>query len=130
MKVIEHSIGKGVLVGPPLIALALSGLAITFALQPNGTIVLDPLDKLRKFSIPATTVWSFAISPTLSFATRIDDLIRVGIGRITMTKSEYKQVLNIMKKWNMDLAELCRYSIMSVIEAHLAPHEIETARLH
>lgn len=46
------------------------------------------------------------------------NILRVDIGRMTLSKCEYIQIKHLMEQWNIDIGELCRYSLMSVVNAH------------
>lgn len=76
--------------------------------------------------IPQVSFWKTINGSVSTFSRRVcksiraleHNLLRVDIGRLTLSKCEYIQIRDMMERWNVDIGELCRYSLMSIIKAH------------
>lgn len=75
--------------------------------------------------VPVMSLWKhygmlqmFARRVRKAICDMSQNIIRVNIGNITMNKCEFIQIKRLMEEWNIDVSELCRHSLMSVVNAH------------
>ncbi len=62
-------------------------------------------------------IQSFLRRVSKSVRTMSHNVLRVNIGKITISKCEYIQIKRLMEQWNIDIGEFCRYSLMGVTKA-------------
>ena len=46
------------------------------------------------------------------------DRIKVKVGEISLTKSDHDKGEKLMRTWNMDIEQLCRYAIVNIANTH------------
>lgn len=45
-------------------------------------------------------------------------LVRLHIAEIIITEAEYMRLRKLQKEWDVDIAEFCKYCVLSITEAH------------
>lgn len=115
-----------------LLVILVIASSMMLELHKNGQIVMKlwghhkMLFERAAIPAPLMSFWKTIAGNVSAFSRRVcksiraleDNVLRVDIGRLTMTKCEYIQIREMMERWNVSIGELCRYSIMSVIKAH------------
>lgn len=115
-----------------LVVMLVVASSMMLELHRNGQIVMKLWGHHKMqferaaIPIPLMSSWKTIGGSIIAFSRRIgksirtldDNILRVDIGRLTMTKCEYIQIREMMERWNVDIGELCRYSLMSIIKAH------------
>lgn len=115
-----------------LLILVVAGGTIMYKFLPDGKVVVRPWncfrDNCKRSAVPLMDVWGFMYRNTSSvnFFRRIakslrtleHNVIRVALPKMTLTKCEYIQICEMMERWNVDISDLCRYSLMSIVKAH------------
>lgn len=56
---------------------------------------------------------------------KVRESVRVDLGEVTLSKSEYKTIREFMLECEVSIGELCKYSMLSVIRAHNDDEEEE-----
>jgi hypothetical protein len=61
-----------------------------------------------------------------SYASRIasvihdlrNNIVKLNISDMNFTTAEYTKIQSMLKEWDMDMAEFCKYCMLSVVESH------------